>query len=68
MSATDSIGYFIELGENNLIVARTNLSQRPRAVDELREVWLGDAAAVVTQLPDLAGLPIAVDVGADEFG
>ncbi|MGC4074320.1 MAG: TonB family protein [Nibricoccus sp.] len=46
MSATDSIGYFIELGENNLIVARINLSQRPRAVDELREVWLGDAAAV----------------------
>jgi TonB family protein len=46
MSATDSIGYFIEFGENNLIIARTNLSQRPRTVDELREVWLGDAAAV----------------------
>jgi TonB family protein len=46
MSATDSTGYFIELGENNLIIARTNLGQRPRAVDELREVWLGDAAAV----------------------
>ncbi|ATC62752.1 hypothetical protein CMV30_01530 [Nibricoccus aquaticus] len=46
MSATDSTGYFIELGENNLIIARTNLSQRPRTVDELREVWLGDAAAV----------------------
>ena len=46
MSATDSTGYFIELGENNLIIARTNLSQRPRTVDELREVWLGDNAAV----------------------
>jgi PEGA domain len=46
MSATDSTGYFIELGENNLIIARTNLGQRPRAVEELREVWLGDAAAV----------------------
>jgi TonB family protein len=46
MSATDSIGYFIELGENNLIIARINLGQRPRTVDELREVWLGDSAAV----------------------
>lgn len=46
MSATDSTGYFIELGENNLIIARTNLAQRPRTVEELREVWLGDAAAV----------------------
>ncbi len=46
MSATDSTGYFIELGENNLIIARTNLGQRPRTVDELREVWLGDNAAV----------------------
>lgn len=46
MSATDSTGYFIELGENNLIIARINLSQRPHTVEELREVWLGDAAAV----------------------
>jgi TonB family protein len=46
MSATDSSEYFIELGENNLIIARTNLSQRPRTVDDLREIWLGDAAAV----------------------
>ena len=53
MSATDSLAYFIELGETNLIIARTNLSQRPRAVEELREVWLGDAAAVDAVLGEL---------------
>jgi TonB family protein len=53
MSATDSTGYFIELGENNLIIARTNLGPRPHAVDDLREVWLGDAAAVDNLITEL---------------
>ena len=53
MSATDSLGYFIELGETNLIIARANLTQRPRAVEDLREVWLGDAAAVDAALGEL---------------
>src|SRR4051794_29431736 len=55
MSATDSNGYFVELGEYSLIIARTNLSQRPRTVDDLREVWLGDAAAVDTALSEIKG-------------
>ena len=53
MSATDPIGYFIELGENNLIIARANLSQRPRTVDDIREIWLGDTAAIDGLLNEL---------------
>jgi TonB family protein len=53
MSATDSSDYFIELGENNLIIARTNLSQRPRLVNELREIWLGDAAGVEAAIGEI---------------
>ncbi len=53
MSATDSNGYFLELGEHSLIIARTSLTQRPRTVDTLREVWLGDAAGVETTLGEL---------------
>lgn len=53
MSATDSNGYFVELGEYSLILAKANLSQRPRAVEELREVWLGDNAGVDSALKEL---------------
>ena len=53
MSATDSNGYFIELGEHCLILARTNLAQRPRVVDDLREAWLGDPAAVEAALSQI---------------
>jgi TonB family protein len=63
MSATDNNSYFVELGEYSLIIARTNLSQRPRAVDELREVWLGDNAAVdglLRELKPAEGTPRAI--------
>src|SRR5262245_28735388 len=63
MSATDTNGYFIELSDQCLILARTNLSQRPRVVDDLREVWLGDPAAVDTALNEIkagAATPRAV--------
>jgi TonB family protein len=53
MSATDSLVYIIELGETNLIIARANLGQRPRVVEEVREIWLGDAAALETNLGEL---------------
>lgn len=53
MSAHDSNGYFVELGEYSLILAKANLTQRPRAVEDLREVWLGDNAAVDAVLKEL---------------
>lgn len=54
MSSPDS-GFFVELGENGLVIAKTNLSQRPRVVDEVREVWLGDAAGVDAAIKELRG-------------
>ncbi|MFT3782370.1 MAG: TonB family protein [Nibricoccus sp.] len=45
MSASDSIGYFVELGEYNLIIARATLGAKPRTIEAVKEVWLGDAAA-----------------------
>lgn len=53
MSAHDSNGYFVELGEYSLILAKANLSQRPRAVEDLREVWLGDNAGVEAALKEI---------------
>lgn len=53
MSASDSIGYFVELGEYNLIIARTTLGQRPRTVEAIQEVWLGDAAAADAALGEI---------------
>jgi len=53
MSAHDSNGYFVELGEYSLILAKANLTQRPRAVEDLREVWLGDNAAVEAALKEI---------------
>ncbi|MBK9989482.1 MAG: TonB family protein [Verrucomicrobia bacterium] len=53
MSASDSIGYFVELGEYNLIIARTTLGQKPRTVEAIQEVWLGDAAAADTALGEI---------------
>jgi len=53
MSASDSIGYFVELGEYNLIIARATLGPRPRTIEAVREIWLGDAAAADTALGEL---------------
>lgn len=53
MSAHDSNGYFVEIGEYSLILAKVNLSQRPRVVADLREVWLGDNAAVDAAIKEL---------------
>ena len=53
MSASDSNGYFVELGEYNLIIARATLGQRPRTIEAVREIWLGDAAAADTALGEL---------------
>lgn len=53
MSAHDSNGYFVELGEYSLILAKANLGLRPRAVEDLREVWLGDNAAVEAVLKEI---------------
>jgi TonB family protein len=53
MSASDSIGYFVELGEYNLIIARTTLGQRPRTVEAIQEVWLGDTAAADAALGEI---------------
>ncbi len=55
MSAPDSNGYFVELGEYSLILAKANLTQKPRIVDDLREVWLGDAAAVEAAVKEIKG-------------
>jgi len=55
MSTPVSSGYFVELGEYNLILAKTNLGQRPRAVEDLREVWLGDAPGVEAALKEIKG-------------
>ncbi len=59
MSAIDSLGYFIELGETNLIIARANLRETPRAVDTIREIALSDNAAVESLLGEIktAGSP-----------
>lgn len=53
MSASDSIGYFVELGEYNLIIARATLGPRPRTVEAIKEVWLGDAAATDALINEL---------------
>lgn len=53
MSASDSIGFFVELGEYNLIIARTTLGQQPRTVEAIQEVWLGDAAAADTAIGEI---------------
>ncbi len=53
MSAIDSLGYFIELGETNLIIARANLRETPRAIDAIREIALSDSAAVDAALGEL---------------
>jgi TonB family protein len=53
MSASDSNGYFVELGEYNLIIARATLGQRPRTIDAVQEVWLGDAPGIDTALGKL---------------
>jgi TonB family protein len=55
MSTPVSSGYFVELGEYNLILAKANLGQRPRAVEDLREVWLGDAPGVEAALKEIKG-------------
>ncbi len=55
MSTPVSSGYFVELGEYSLILAKTNLNQRPRAVEELREVWLGDAPGIEAALKEIKG-------------
>jgi TonB family protein len=53
MSASDPHGYFVELGEYNLIIARATLGQRPRTIEAIQEVWLGDAAATDTALGEI---------------
>jgi len=53
MSASDSNGYFVELGEYNLIIARTTLGPRPRTIEAVQELWLGDAAALDATLGKL---------------
>jgi len=55
MSTPVSSGYFVELGEYSLILAKTSLGQRPRAVEDLREVWLGDAPGVEAALKEIKG-------------
>ncbi|HEU5081623.1 MAG TPA: TonB family protein [Opitutaceae bacterium] len=55
MSAQDSNSYFIEIGEYSLVLAKANVTAKPRAVEELREIWLGDAPAVDAALKELKG-------------
>ncbi len=53
MSATDSKSYVIEIGEHNLLIARVELGDKNRRVEALREVWLGDNAAVESALSEV---------------
>jgi len=53
MSASDSNGYFVELGEYNLIIARATLGQRPKTIEAVQELWLGDTAAIDTALGEI---------------
>ena len=53
MSASDSNCYFVELGEYNLIIARANLGQRPRTIEAIQEIWIGDTAGTDTALSEI---------------
>ncbi len=53
MSASDSNGFFVELGEYNIVIARAATGQRPRTIEAIQEIWLGDTAGTDTALSEL---------------
>ncbi len=53
MSASDTKSFVIEIGEHNLLIARADLADKNRKVEAVREVWLGDNAAVENALNEM---------------
>ena len=53
MSASDPKGIFVELGEYNLILARATLGSKPRTIEAIKEVWIGDAAGTDSALSEI---------------